>query len=158
VLWLISDDAGADRGADASGPGPRGDPTRHSPCRASRRVASQIGDDGTRPILSIQTEQGALLRELVQSRIAPDGRERAMQFLPVEPIASIAERAEPLVGVSEAQTAVRVRTTSPRLRPVQPGAQTSSNRRKAGGRSGLLGKARWRAATRRPSMSKTSLG
>src|SRR6266566_4851922 len=64
------------------------------------RKASQIGDDGTRPILSIQTEQGARLWELVRSKLAPDCRARAMQFLPVEPSASIAERAEPLVGVS----------------------------------------------------------
>jgi len=53
------------------------------------------------------------------------------------------------------RTVRRVRTTSPRVRPVEPGAQTSSRRRCAAGRSSLVGKARWRAASRVPSMSKT---
>jgi len=51
-------------------------------------------------------------------QIPPDGAEPAPQFLPVEPMASVAETAEPVGTMGEAQTTVRVRTISPRLRPV----------------------------------------
>src|SRR6266700_1115277 len=51
---------------------------------------------------------------------------------------------------------VRVLTTSPRLRPSCPGAQTRSKRRCAGGRSSVAGSARWRAACLVPSTSMSS--
>src|SRR5205085_9422555 len=82
------------------------------------REARQIGDDGSRAILPIQSQQGAARRKMVCLQIAPDGAERPAQFLPVESIASVTETAEPVITMGEAQTTVRVRTTSPRLRPV----------------------------------------
>jgi hypothetical protein len=51
-------------------------------------------------------------------RLAPDSGQRSAQFLPVAAIAAVAETAEPVVAMGEAQTTVRVRTTSPRLRPL----------------------------------------
>ncbi len=39
------------------------------------------------------------MRKLVRSEVATDGREGLAQFLPVESIASVANRAEPLVAV-----------------------------------------------------------
>jgi hypothetical protein len=68
--------------------------------------------------LPIQPQQSARRRKMVCLQIAPDGGQRPAQFLPVEPIAFVAETAEPVVTMGEAQTTVRVRTTSPRLRPV----------------------------------------
>jgi hypothetical protein len=50
---------------------------------------------------------------------------------------------------------VRVRTTCPRFRPVKPGAQTASRRRRGEGSIGSQGKARCRAAWRVASTSKT---
>ncbi len=82
------------------------------------REACQIGDDGPCPILPIQPQQGADRRKMVCLQIAPDGGQRPAQFLPVASIAAVAETAEPVVTMGEAQTTVRVRTTSPRLRPV----------------------------------------
>jgi hypothetical protein len=82
------------------------------------RQACQIGDDGPCSILPIQPQQGAARRNLVCLQIASDGGQRPAQFLAVASIASVAETAEPVVTMSEAQTTVRVRTTSPRLRPV----------------------------------------
>ena len=80
--------------------------------------ACQIGDDGPCPILPIQPHQGANRRKMVRLQIALDSGQPPAQFLPVVSIASVAETAEPLVTMGEAQTTVRVRTTSPRLRPV----------------------------------------
>ena len=82
------------------------------------REACQIGDDGPCPVLPIQPYQGADRRKMVRLQIAPDSGQRSAQFLPVASIAAVAETAEPVVTMGEAQTTVRVRTTSPRLRPV----------------------------------------
>ncbi len=53
--------------------------------------ASQVGEHGSGAILSVKPEQGALFRELVRREIATDGRESLAQFLPVEPVASVAK-------------------------------------------------------------------
>jgi hypothetical protein len=82
------------------------------------REACQIGDDGPCSILPIQPHQGADRRKLLCLQIASDSGQRPAQFLPVASIAAVAETAEPVVAMGEAQTTVRVRTTSPRLRPV----------------------------------------
>ncbi len=66
------------------------------------REACQIGEHGPRAILPIEPEHGALLRKLVGSEVATDGREGLTKFLPVESVASVAKRAEPLVIVGEA--------------------------------------------------------
>jgi hypothetical protein len=63
------------------------------------REASQIRQHGSGAILPIEPEQGSLMRKLVHSEVATDGPEGLTQFLPVEPIASVANRAEPLVAV-----------------------------------------------------------
>jgi hypothetical protein len=63
------------------------------------REASQIRKHGPGAILSIEPQQGTLLRELVPSRVATDGREGLAQFRPVKPVASVAKRTEPLVAV-----------------------------------------------------------
>jgi hypothetical protein len=78
----------------------------------------QIGDDSPCPILAVQSQQGTRRRKMVCLQIPLDGAQCPAQFLSVESIASVAETAEPLVTMGEAQTTVRVRTTSPRLRPV----------------------------------------
>ncbi len=80
--------------------------------------ACQIGDDSPCSILSVQPQQGRCRRKTVCLQIAPNGGQPLAQFLPVESIASVSETAQPLGTVGEAQTTVRVRTTSPRLRPV----------------------------------------
>ena len=67
------------------------------------RKASQIGDAGTRPLVSIQPQQGALLRELVQSLGATDGPEGLAQVRPGAPVAAVATGAEPLVAVGLAE-------------------------------------------------------
>ena len=83
-----------------------------------KREACQIDDDSPCSILSVQPQQGRCRRKMMCLQIAPNGGQPPAQFLPVESIASVSETAEPLVTVGEAQTTVRVRTTSPRLRPV----------------------------------------
>src|SRR5439155_12806145 len=64
------------------------------------REASQIHQHGPGAILPIEPQQGALVRKLVHSEVATDGRESLAQFLAVESVASVANRAEPLVAVS----------------------------------------------------------
>src|SRR5438128_4892003 len=54
---------------------------------------------GPGAILPIEPQQGALRRKLVHSEITTDGREGLAQFLPIESVASVANRAEPLVAV-----------------------------------------------------------
>jgi hypothetical protein len=63
------------------------------------REACQIGDDGPRPILSIQPQKGADRRKMVGIQIASDGSQPPAQFLPVASIAFVAKTAEPLVGL-----------------------------------------------------------
>src|SRR6266516_50397 len=63
------------------------------------REACQIRQHGPGAVLPIEPEEGALLRKLVGSEVATDGREGLTKFLPVESVASVAKRAEPLVGV-----------------------------------------------------------
>src|SRR6266699_3154886 len=77
-------------------------PTQHGVIFAAHheREARQIGDDGPRPILPIQPQQGADRRKLVCLQIASDGGQRPAQFLPVESIASVTETAEPVVTMS----------------------------------------------------------
>jgi len=83
-----------------------------------KRKVCQVGDDGPCSILPIQPHQGADRRKMVRLQIAPNSGQRSAQFLPVAAIAAVAETAEPVVTMGEAQTTVRVRTTSPRLRPL----------------------------------------
>jgi hypothetical protein len=101
------------------------------------REVCQISDDSSRPILPIQSQQGAARRKMMGLQIPPNGSQRPAQFLPVESIAFVAKTAEPLGAMGEAQTTVRVRTTSPRLRPVYPGAQTWFKRRCGAGSSSV---------------------
>jgi hypothetical protein len=65
--------------------------------------ASQVGEHGPGAILSSELEQGAFPRELVRCEVTTDSREGLTQFLPVEPVASVAKRAEPLetVGLAD---------------------------------------------------------
>src|SRR5260370_41518384 len=92
---LLSD-TGADLGAGANAPGREDDPARRTLCRASRTRSPPDPKHGPGAILPIEPQQGALLRELVRSEVATDGREGLTQFRPVEPVASGAKRAEPL--------------------------------------------------------------
>jgi hypothetical protein len=82
------------------------------------REASQIGQHGSGAILPIQPKQNRLLRQLVRSEVATDGRESQAQFR---------EGCARCLGYQTCRadfqlwawlTTVRVRTTSPRLRPV----------------------------------------
>jgi hypothetical protein len=57
--------------------------------------ASQVCKHSPRAILSVEPQQGALLRELVRSEIATNGRESLAQFHSVASVASIPKRAEP---------------------------------------------------------------
>jgi hypothetical protein len=59
----------------------------------------QICHDGPGAVESIQSQQGARLRQAVRSEIATDDRKRASEFLAVLPIASAPETAEPLRGM-----------------------------------------------------------
>jgi len=63
------------------------------------REASEIREHGPGAILPIEPQQRALSRKVVGSEVATDGRESLAQFLPVESVASVAHRAEPLVTV-----------------------------------------------------------
>jgi hypothetical protein len=62
-------------------------------------VARQISDDGPGAVLPIQPQQSALLRKPERSEVASDGRKGQTQFLSVESVAAVANRAEPLVTV-----------------------------------------------------------
>ena len=82
-----------------------------------KREGGHIGKHGSRAILPIEPQQRAFLRKVVGRQVPTNGREPLAQFLSIAPVAPIPETAEPLVAMGEAQTTVRVRTTSPRLRP-----------------------------------------
>ncbi len=61
--------------------------------------AVQICHDSPSAVEAVQSQQGACLRQTVRSQLATDGFQCACQFLPVLPVASVAETAEPLIGV-----------------------------------------------------------
>ncbi len=68
---------------------------------------SQVGEDGSGPILAIEPEQGTRLWKLMRREVARDGRSALSQFLPVAPVASVAKRAEPLEAVGLADDGAR---------------------------------------------------
>ncbi len=68
--------------------------------RITNKKPARSAITAPRAILPIKAQQGVLLRELVRSKIAANGRERLTQFCSVESIASIPKRAEPLRSVS----------------------------------------------------------
>jgi hypothetical protein len=76
----------------------------------------QVDQHRSGPILPIQAQDGAFRRELGGLHIALYRFHGPAQFRPVLAVAGVAKGAEPLVGMG-LQDGVRVRTTSPRLRP-----------------------------------------
>src|SRR6266700_4722538 len=62
--------------------------------------ASEIGEHGPGPILSVEPQQRTRWWELIRREITTDGRKALTQFLPVATVAPVAKRAEPLEGVS----------------------------------------------------------
>lgn len=58
--------------------------------------------------MAVEPQQGALCRQLVRREVARDGREALAQFHTIAPIASVAKRAEPLVGMSLMAAALAV--------------------------------------------------
>src|SRR5260370_29630936 len=114
--------------------------------------ADQIGEHGPGAILSVKPKQGALRRKLVRCAVARDGREGLAQFHSVAPIASVAKRAEPLETVGLTDDRAGPDHLSALASPVARGTdviQPAMSR-------GQWGKARWRAASRVPSISKTT--
>lgn len=88
-------------------------------------------------------------------QIPANGGKPLAQFFPIAPVAPISITAEPPVAMC-----LRDCSPCPDRLPAfaaraRPGAHTSSNRRNAGGKLSPWGSARWRAASRVPSMSKT---
>jgi hypothetical protein len=63
------------------------------------REACHIGEHSPSAILSVESEQGTCLWELMRHEIARDQSFALTQFLPVTPIAAVAKRTEPLVTV-----------------------------------------------------------
>ncbi len=65
--------------------------------------ASEIGEHSPRAILSVEPEQGALLRKLERRQISTNGRESLAQFRAVESVASVSKTAEPVetVGLAD---------------------------------------------------------
>ncbi|GHO58206.1 hypothetical protein KSB_66810 [Ktedonobacter robiniae] len=65
--------------------------------------ASQVCKHGPHAILSVEPKQAAFARELMESLVTTDGGFALPQFLPVEPVASVAKGAEPLetVGLAD---------------------------------------------------------
>lgn len=91
------------------------------------REFCEICHNRHRAIWPIQSQRGMVLREMVRREVAPDDDHHPAQFLPKLSVARPAKRAEPSVLV-RLQGGGAVRATSPRLRPVQPGAHSSRKR------------------------------
>jgi hypothetical protein len=68
--------------------------------------------------LAIQAEDGTFFRKPVCLHVALDRGHCVTQFCSVLSIPGVTKTGEPLMRMGAAQTVVRVRTTSPRLRPV----------------------------------------
>ena len=68
---------------------------------------SQIGEHGSRPILSIKPQQGARLGKAVRGEVLIDGCEALAQFRSVALVPPVAKRAEPLETVSLADDRAR---------------------------------------------------
>jgi hypothetical protein len=120
-----------------------------------KREPCQIGEHRPIAILPIEPEQRVRSFEVIRCQISANGCESLAQFFPIASIPAVPKRAEPVVAMR-----LRDGCACPNHLPTlaaraRPGAQTSSNRRKGGGRSSVCGKARCRAASRVPSMSKT---
>ena len=78
--------------------------------------ACQIREHGSSPILAIEPEQRARRVELIHSEIARDRCQSLTQFLPISPIASVSETAQPLVAV-RLTNGCACADDLPRLRP-----------------------------------------
>jgi hypothetical protein len=83
-----------------------------------KRKAQEIDQDGSGPIEAIKAQQGAFFWELASSQIGLDHVYRSAQFLSVFSVAWMTKGTEPLLRMRAAQIVVRVRTISPRFRPV----------------------------------------
>lgn len=63
------------------------------------RQSSQVGEDGPRAIVALQTEEGMLFGDIVGLHLRLDCRHSAAQFLSVRSVARIANAGEPRVRV-----------------------------------------------------------
>jgi len=74
---------------------------QHGVVLASRhkRVACQVREDRSCAIGTIQTHQGAQRGKLVGFQVSLNGLEPLAQFLAIDPVAFVAETAEPLMAV-----------------------------------------------------------
>ena len=115
----------------------------------------QIEENRSHTVLAVQPRQDALFRQLVRHEVARDSCKIFPQFLPVAPVAAVAKRAEPLVGMSLADDS----SCSHDLAAFAPAVARGTNLiqpTKGRGNSSDWGKARWLAASRVPSRSKTT--
>jgi hypothetical protein len=103
---------------------------------------------GPRP--TVKSQQSALFGNRMRLQGGTNRLSCSSQLLAVLAVPRVAEGAEPLrrLCLPDGRAGPHA---FPRLRPVEPGAHTSSNRRWGTGSSGVWGKARGRAASRVPS-------
>ena len=116
--------------------------------------AGQIGEHRSGAVLAIKPQQGVFLWELICRQIATNGRERFPQFLSVSPVATVAKTAEPLIAVRLRNRCARpddFPTFAPFVARGTDLIQSAEGLRQVS----ACGKARWRAASRVPSMSNT---
>ena len=64
-----------------------------------KREASHISEHGPVAILPVKAQQGAFLRQGVDSQIPTNRGEPLAQFFPIAPVPTVAETAEPLIPV-----------------------------------------------------------
>jgi hypothetical protein len=96
-----------DRGADANAPEPADDRVRCTLCHGSRTRSPPICQHSPGAIVAVESEQGALVRDLVRRQVTTNGRETLAQFRPVAPIAFVPNTAEPLEAMSLADDSPR---------------------------------------------------
>lgn len=78
----------------------------------------QIHDDGTVAIQTVESNKGLTWQKAQRSLISNDHGESPQQLTSVISIARCSTGEEPLMGMGAARSVVRVRTISPRLRPM----------------------------------------
>jgi hypothetical protein len=79
--------------------------------------ASHIGEDRSIAILPIEPEHCAFWWDLMGRQIPANGGDHLAQFLPIAPVPSVPETAEPTFNCAPATPLFSCLSTSPRLRP-----------------------------------------
>jgi hypothetical protein len=124
------------------------------PATGHKREPGEICEHRSFPILTVEPEERAFLRKGVDSQMSTNSRQSLAQFLPILPVASVPETAEPVIAMGLSNRCARPDHFPTLASPVARSTHLVQSA-KGWGKSSVWGKARCRAASRVPSIPQT---